>query len=174
MINDMQVPVQIYTDALTQPMIAPVQETLTAKQAYDLGAYFIYKSQLYKTTAAITQGDEIVLSGSGANATTAGTVMDRVDDESVVTADASSLVTYNNVSILTDGKLVIISGRFTANAKGAGQENYFFSVPIPRNGAIVAVADVGNNNLLINQSGKLTANQELGAQSFNIMAAYVR
>ena len=71
----MQVPVQMYTDALTQPIIAPVQETLTAKQAYGAGDFFIYRSKLYKAKSGISQGGSIILEGANANTEDGGSVM---------------------------------------------------------------------------------------------------
>ena len=68
MVTDMQIPVLMSSDKLTQPIIAPVQDTLVAKQNYAVGDQFIYNNTLYKTIAVINATAPITI---GTNAVAA-------------------------------------------------------------------------------------------------------
>ena len=59
-----------------ESIITDVQKSLTAGKNYATGKTFIYDGKMYKATSDIAAGSAIVLSGSGANATPAGTVGD--------------------------------------------------------------------------------------------------
>ena len=73
MLNSMQIPVMMGSDRATQKLIAPIQEDLTAVQAYAVGEMFIFNNVLYKATSAISLGDTIAI---GTNADVAGTIAD--------------------------------------------------------------------------------------------------
>ena len=47
-----------------QTSLAPVQTTLVASQAYDIGEQFFYHNNLYKVTVAIAQGGTITIDGN--------------------------------------------------------------------------------------------------------------
>ena len=47
-------------DTAARGMIAPIEETDIAAQAYSSGTYFIYNDILYKATANIAVGDQII------------------------------------------------------------------------------------------------------------------
>lgn len=63
------------TATQAQQMLAPIQTTLTASQAYAIGDQFVYNGLLYKATAAIAQGGTIVIDG---NATLADCVTGQI------------------------------------------------------------------------------------------------
>ena len=69
MMSDMRTPIIVGSDKATQYILAPTQNDLVAKQDYAKGALFIFNNGLYKTTATITTGDNIIIgSGTGTNA----------------------------------------------------------------------------------------------------------
>lgn len=69
MMSDMKIPIIVGSDKATQYILAPTQNDLVAKQDYAKGALFIFNNGLYKTTAAITTGSNIIIgSGTGTNA----------------------------------------------------------------------------------------------------------
>ena len=82
MLNNAEI---IYSaDGTTQKLIAHVQDTLLADRAYGINDQFIYAGVLYRCTAAIAQGAEIVLTGSGVNAVASKVVVDQtysIDDD---------------------------------------------------------------------------------------------
>lgn len=51
-------------DAKGQQMLAPIQLTLVASQAYSVGDQFIYQGLLYKVTVAIASGGTIIIDGN--------------------------------------------------------------------------------------------------------------
>ena len=53
---------------------APVEETTTASQAYSVNSFLIYNGQLYRVTAAITQGDTLTV-GTNIEAADAATYL---------------------------------------------------------------------------------------------------
>ena len=64
----------VYQISATESMIAHIEYSTTASQAYAVGDYLLYDWTLYKVTTAITQGGTITISGGSANvsATTIG------------------------------------------------------------------------------------------------------
>ena len=75
MMEDMQIPVLMSSDKLTQPIVAPVQDNLLAKKAYAVGDLFIYNNGLYKVTTAIASGGAITI---GTNATPSPSVAEEL------------------------------------------------------------------------------------------------
>lgn len=79
-----------------QSMIAPVETSTTASQAYAIGEQFILNGTLYTATAAITSGGTITING---NCTASDTVTEQIhefhDNEIGSTV---TLINYNTVS----------------------------------------------------------------------------
>ena len=77
-INKIKVGGTVYTIADgTEPLIAPVQETLVASKAYAVGEQFIYNGNLYKATAPIASGATITING---NCALADSIADQVTE----------------------------------------------------------------------------------------------
>ena len=94
MVTDMQIPVLMSSDKLTQPIIAPVQDTLVAKQNYAVGDEFIYNNGLYKATAVINATDPITI---GTNAVAVPSVMEQLREKTLSgTTNKSDLVAQIN------------------------------------------------------------------------------
>lgn len=85
----------------TQGMIAYVQKTLKADQAYTVGDYFIYNGKLYTATANIAKDANIVLTGTGANAELADSIQEQINDITAYTPPG-----YSNTEYLTGQKWV--------------------------------------------------------------------
>lgn len=100
MMSDMRTPIMVGSDKATQHILAPTQNDLVAKQDYDEGALFIFNNGLYKTTAAIITGDNIVIgSGTGTNAEPSDkTVVEEIGNRKLTKAASfiasSTSVTY--------------------------------------------------------------------------------
>lgn len=64
----------------SQRLIAPVLNSTTATQRWEVGQEFILDGNLYKVTTAIPSGSQIVVSGSSANCALADTVTEQIND----------------------------------------------------------------------------------------------
>lgn len=77
-INKIKVGGIVYTIADgTEPLIAPVQNSLVASKAYAVGEQFIYNGNLYKATASIASGGTITING---NCALADSIADQVTE----------------------------------------------------------------------------------------------
>lgn len=86
----------------TQEVIAPVEDTLTASQAYAVGDQFIYQNKLYKATAAIPSGGTITPNG---NCELANSIVEQIQ---IVTVT-------DNVTTGNYGEATIDNTKLTAN-----------------------------------------------------------
>lgn len=101
----------------TEQMIAPVETSTTASQAYAIGEQFILNGVLYTATAAITAGGTITIGG---NCTTSDTVTEQIQNikqgESVsVTADGvkTYATLFNELYALIDSTKLTVKSMFT-------------------------------------------------------------
>ena len=62
----------------SQRLIAPVLNSTTATQNWEVGQEFILDGNLYKVTTAISSGSQIIVSGSSANCELADTVTEQI------------------------------------------------------------------------------------------------
>ena len=77
-INKIKVGDTVYTIADgTEPLIAPVQNSLVASKTYAVGEQFIYNGNLYKATASIASGSTITING---NCALADSIADQVTE----------------------------------------------------------------------------------------------
>lgn len=82
-------------------LIAPVQTTLTASKAYEVGEQFVYNQVLYKATQAIASGAAITI---GTNAELAGNITDQIGKFPLISEMTTpSIVNNNRVSNIVGG-----------------------------------------------------------------------
>lgn len=93
--------------------IAPVQDSLaTANRNYSVGEQFYYDGHLYKVTAAITSGAQIVI---GTNAELTDDITTQISKNNLGTAvDISGYTSSNRYTIPSDGYIQICSETLTS------------------------------------------------------------
>lgn len=85
---------QVGGGASVEQMIAPVETSTTASQAYAIGEQFILNGTLYTATAAITAGGTITIGG---NCTASDTVTEQIHEEQFnVCGTTVSLLDYTS------------------------------------------------------------------------------
>ena len=97
-----------------EQMIAPVETSTTASQAYAIGEQFILNGTLYTATAAITAGGTIVING---NCTASDTVTEQIDaliNSATVTPISPNSLIQNSIAKV--GNLVAGNVRIGATA----------------------------------------------------------
>ena len=88
-------------------LTAPVEGSATARQAYAIGAYFVYKGPLYKCTVAIAKG-ETITPGTNCTATTAGAEISTLNQNLTTKSAAVSATNYasGNINLGKSGHIV--------------------------------------------------------------------
>ena len=76
-----------------ESLIAPIETSSTASQAYSIGEQFIYNGLLYKATAAISSGGTITPNG---NCTVSDSITEQIND-------LDKIVNKGSVSVTADG-----------------------------------------------------------------------
>lgn len=146
-INKIKVGDTVYTIADgTEPLIAPVQNSLVASKTYAVGEQFIYNGNLYKATASIASGGTITING---NCALADSIADQVtalnEDLTVLDGDVTNI--QNQIgSLVADG--MIVKSLFLAS----GYNSILLKCPsdssthlLLSNGDVVLTADKGGS-----------------------------
>ena len=96
-----------------ESLVAPIETSSTASQAYSIGDQFIYNGLLYKATAAISSGGTITPNG---NCTVADSVVNQINNL-IKTASytATSHATYGTIYTNIDATSVNILGAYTTD-----------------------------------------------------------
>ena len=85
-------------------VIAPVESTSTASQAYAVGKKFFYNNILYKCTTAIAKNGSIV---PGTNCTTADSVETQIDSTDTEVSNVKQALSDLGLTVV-DGKLCAV------------------------------------------------------------------
>lgn len=131
-------------------LIAPIEKTSTASQAYAIGKQFVYNGLLTEATSAIAQGD-IITVGSGGNAKLADCVTDQLTSLKAALTDLED-VTNNNLGTANNLQANV---EFTCPSDGyititGNTANYYGFVTIKgaTSGAIyLSATAVGNGHM---------------------------
>lgn len=147
-----------------EQMIAPVETSTTASQAYAIGEQFILNGTLYTATAAITLGGTIVIDG---NCTASDTVTEQIHEEQFnVTGAAVSLLGYTTLS---DAYKFPYDGYCAINATSAGA--YARLRLADANGTNMAILKASNestdgrNSVFVRKGMKAYVDQQNGTLS---------
>lgn len=131
-INKIKVGGIVYTIADgTEPLIAPVQDSLVALKTYAVGEQFIYNGNLYKATAPIASGGTITINGNCALADSIADQVTELNNElSVKTREWSSVVVAaNGMGYVSDStlknKLIIGVRAVNASSQAVMIQSYF-------------------------------------------------
>lgn len=157
-IGNLQTAVGSKTD---QSMIAPVETSTTASQAYAIGEQFILNGTLYTATAAITAGGTIVIDG---NCTASDTVTEQIKDISdelvkcirvnvgVGNVTAGTVKDVGYLSTLTDGKIAEyakLKGLAFIKAEGSTKLDYKATLTCMSNNMVRVMPTETQNNLVV-------------------------
>ena len=154
MMSDMRTPIMVGSDKATQYILAPTQNDLVAKQDYAEGALFIFNNGLYKTTAAITTGDNIIIgSGTGTNAEPSDkTVVEEIGNSKLTKAASFITTASTTYRQVMDGLRTAIGG---GNALKQLADEHWDTICLKTPAALFKFAFIteSSNNTYIDFSG---------------------
>ena len=130
-----------------QSMIAPVETSTTASQAYAIGEQFILNGTLYTATAAITAGGTITING---NCTASDTVTEQIKEKTELKYAEYTLTT--NITIASTGYSALLN---TSNLGLTGRNDDIVNITIRNvyltnpSGFFISAVPISNGNIYV-------------------------